>query len=428
MKHAKVKFLSTLFAVTVLLGACAQLPQPEAQNEVQKPEAQGAAGDVIPGQYIVALQKPGQTTGLGTQGVGALEPASVAASLGVQSIGTLGVINGFVAVGVDEAALSRLETDARVRYAEPDRIIKLDRVQNQGLLGQSLLGQSLPGQSLQIQTKRKVQKRPIWGLDRIDQRNLPLSRSYRYRATGRGVTAYVIDSGIRGGSEFGKRLGGGVSSIDDGNGYNDCYGHGTHVAGTLGGKTYGVAKGVELIAVRVFDCNGGSSNSALITGIDWVNFNHESPAVVNMSLESSPPSPAIDEAVAALVKEKVTVVVAAGNKGSDACGLSPARIPAVLTVGASNQKDNLWEDSNRGRCVDVFAPGDRIISAGLQGTLTLSGTSMATPHAAGVAALILEKNRGASPAGVIKTIVGRTTSGKFGNTSGAPDRLLYSGF
>ena len=381
--HDKIRFFSTFLCMAALLAACTQISPP------QEP-----TGEAIPGQYIVALQPK-----LGVQATGTLEPTRVAASLGVQNVQTLGVINGFVAANVDRAALSRLEADARVRYVEPDWVVKLS------------------GQ----------QSRPSWGLDRIDQRNLPLNRRYSYRATGRGVTAYVIDSGIRGGSEFGSRLVGGVTAIDDGRGYTDCYGHGTHVAGTLGGATYGVAKNVKLMAVRVFGCNGESSNSAVIGGIDWVNFNHVTPAVANLSLES-PPSRAIDEAVAALVADKVTVVVAAGNEGSDACDVSPARAPEVLTVGATDRRDDLWDGSNRGRCVDVFAPGKDVTSAGLRGSLTMTGTSMASPHAAGVAALILEKNRSASPARVMQLLEARATGGKLHNTAGAPNKLLYSGY
>lgn len=379
----KHSLMVVLLALALLLAACAR-SVPSTPSE--------ASAEMVPGRYIVALET-GHLQGA------SLSPARVADALGVQNVRTLGVIGGFVAENVDAAALARLRADPRVRYVEPDRVLRL----------------------------AGTQSRPAWGLDRLDERSLPLDRAYRYGATGQGVTAFVIDSGIRAGSEFGSRLAGGVSSVDDGRGYSDCYGHGTHVAGTLGGKTYGVAKNVRLLAVRVFGCRGESSTSAVVSGIDWVSANRRGPAVANLSLEG-PTSRAIDEAVRELVRSGVTVVVAAGNAGVDACTVSPARVPEALTVGASNDADELWTRSNRGRCVDLFAPGEEITSVGLGGPIMMSGTSMASPHAAGLAARILEKNRSATPAWVVSRIKSLTTSGKLGDTGGAPDRLLYSGY
>jgi len=366
-------------------------------------------GDTVPGQYIVALEPTPPDT-LGVQGETfqletlALRTTRVATALGVQHVGTLGVVGGFIAAGVDEDALARLEADPRVRYVEADRVVRLSG----------------------------TQRRPSWGLDRIDQRGLPLSSSYRYRADGSGVTAYVIDTGIRKGhSEFGDRLAGGVTAIKEGRGYNDCNGHGTHVAGTLGGKTYGVAKDVTLFAVRVFGCEGASSNATIIRGIDWVAQNAKKPAVANMSFESRG-SRALDEATRALVAEGVTVVVAAGNGSDDACATSPARVQNVLTVGASNRHDRLWGSTNYGPCVDLFAPGDDVTSAGLGSSLRMSGTSMAAPHVAGVAALVLERSRSATPSTVMSRVKARTTEGKLrrgaSNSSGSPNRLLFSDF
>ncbi len=376
----------------LLLSACSQ--DARAPTPYRHLAAPGAA---IPGQYIVVLAEP-----LRVQNDAGLEPARVAASLGVQNLRTLGVINGFLTAGVDDAALARLRADPRVRYVEQDRVVTLSGTQS----------------------------RPPWGLDRIGERSLPLDATYHYTATGSGVTAYVIDTGIRKQTEFGGRLVGGISAVDDGRGYDDCNGHGTHVAGTLGGKTYGVAKGVRLMAVRVFGCSGSSSNATIVSGIDWVSYNHQKPAVANLSFESRG-SRAVDEAVKALVADGVTTVVAAGNGAENACNVSPARVPEVLSVGASNREDRLWEETNYGSCVDLFAPGEDVTSAGFGGGLTMSGTSMAAPHVAGTAALFLERNRGASPSTVMSRIKAQTTTGKLkssSSSSGSPNRLLYSTF
>lgn len=352
----------------------------------------------IPGQYIVVLNEQAEDP---HQAALALTFAYGGSARHVYTT----ALKGF-SVTLPEAAALALSRDPRVSYVEEDAEISLVATQNNA----------------------------TWGLDRIDQRDLPRNGTYTFNFTGSGITAYIIDTGIRAThTDFGGRVnvGAGFTSINDGRGTSDCNGHGTHVAGTVGGATWGVAKSVTLVPVRVLNCNGSGTTSGVVAGIDYVTSHHQAgtPAVANMSLGGGASS-SIDTAVNNSINDGVTYVVAAGNSNANACNYSPARVPNAITVGSTTTSDARSSFSNFGTCVDIFAPGSGITSAWATtdtATNTISGTSMASPHVAGVAALVLQDNPGASVSTVTSAIINNATLNKVTNAgSGSPNRLLFS--
>ncbi|MEV4329477.1 S8 family peptidase [Streptomyces sp. NPDC049597] len=333
-----------------------------------------------------------------------------AADLGVTTEHTYrSVLTGFsTTMSMDRA--KEVAADPRVAYVEQNSIVRLN----------------------------ETQPNATWGIDRIDQRSLPLSKTYTYNTTASTVNAYIIDTGIRTShSEFGGRARVGTDTVGGGQNGQDCQGHGTHVAGTVGGRTYGVAKNVNLIAVRVLDCNGSGTTAGVIAGVDWVTANARKPAVANMSLGGSA-NTSLDNAVKKSIASGVSYSIAAGNGlpvlglPADACNYSPARVPEAITVGATDSADRRASFSNYGTCLDLFAPGVSITSAWKDNdtaTSTISGTSMAAPHTAGAAALYLSTHPTATPAQVRDALVANATGGKVQNAlTGSPNKLLYSLF
>lgn len=378
----------------VMFAACHDAPTSPRQLDPKAPALSRApSADAIPDQYIVVFNQS------------VADPAAAGRALAAQHDADVlytytSAIKGFAA-RMPAVAAAALASDPRVAYVEQDQIARAFTTQSSA----------------------------TWGIDRTDQRDLPLNGTYRYTGTGSGVRGYIIDTGIRTShTEFGGRATVGYDAIGDGRNGQDCNGHGTHVAGTVGGSTYGIAKSVSLIAVRVLNCEGSGTNSGVIAGVDWVSSNHVKPAVANMSLGGGA-STALDDAVKNSIVKGVTYAIAAGNDNADACNYSPARVGTAITVGATGSDDARASYSNWGTCLDLFGPGSSITSAWYTSDSdikTISGTSMATPHVAGVAALYLQRNTTASPALVAEIITDDATTGKVTSAgSGSPNRLLH---
>ncbi|MEO7795788.1 MAG: S8 family serine peptidase [Thermoanaerobaculia bacterium] len=408
--------ITTTHTASILLTASLALisVSPAGAGQVQR------SANPIAGKYIVVLRD------------GAVRPADadihdmrpslsdLGQSLANQNGGRVGrrfaaALDGF-AISADAATAGKWAADARVAYVEEDGWVEVAAAE--------------PAAS--------------WGLDRIDQHEGALDSLYSYYTEGAGVDLYVVDTGIRSThAEFQGRvdLGAAFSTVMDGLGTEDCNGHGTHVAGIAGGATFGVAKGVTLHPVRVLDCYGRGAVSDLVAGIDWITARYPKPrknqapqpkrAVVNMSLATDW-TQTLDEAVGRSIAAGISFVVAAGNRGGDACTMSPARVAGAITVGASGAGNARPTYSNYGPCVDLFAPGDSILSASIasdSATMVMAGTSMASPHVAGTVALLLSVNPWLTPADVSTLVTTAATADTLTDVgAGSPNRLLFSPF
>jgi aqualysin 1 len=388
------RHLHIVWGVLVALAAAGAHAQ-------SKPDHPFGPSKPIMGDYIVVFKD------------NVANPSAAAANLVAAGGGRLlhtytSAIKGFAAT-LPEAAVQALQNNPNVDYIEQDQTVSLSTTEGSA----------------------------TWGIDRIDQLSLPLSTTYNYDKTGAGVYAFIIDTGIRADhTEFTGRVLAGFNSVSDNNGTNDCNGHGTHVSGTVGGTTYGVAKDVKLIPVRVLNCRGSGSWSGVIAGIDFAANDSRRPAVANMSLGGGL-SASVNAAVAGASGKGVTMAVAAGNETADACGSSPASEPSAITVGATTSTDARASYSNFGTCVDIFAPGSAITSAwntSSTSTNTISGTSMATPHVTGVAALVTQANQvdvvapiGFGPADIAAIVISNAAANRISSPgTGSPNLFLYS--
>ena len=397
-RGSSMKRFVPLTVAALAFVACQDASGPTPSGGLGAPASISAAkGIPIPGDYIVTLRG------------NVADVAAVAQSISGLHKGELkhlykSALKGFSVRNISEAAATAIAGDPRVERVEAD----------------------------QVMTAIATQSPATWGIDRIDQHARPLDNSYTYANDGTNVTVYIIDTGINfTHNDFGGRATKGIDEVTVGGSAADCNGHGTHVSGTVGGTTYGVAKNVNLVAVRVLNCQGSGTTSGVVAGIDWVTANRVSPAAANMSLGGGF-SATLNQAVARAVAAGVTFAVAAGNSAANACNSSPSSEPSAITVGATDINDGFAYFSNFGSCVDINAPGVSITSdwySSNTATNTISGTSMASPHVAGAAALYLSANPSATPAQVSAALTGNATLGAVsGVPAGTVNLLLYTAF
>ncbi|OTM44934.1 S8 family peptidase [Acinetobacter pittii] len=381
------------FLLTIALSHLTYAAPATTNSVLGSSEAKG----IIKNQYIVILNKDVGSSNEFAQGIAKQHGGRVLQTYDA-------VLKGFAIYLPDVAGTAFVEAmkkNPKVVSVENDTIMKIDAT---------------------------TQSNPDWGLDRIDQKNLPLDSAYSYSQTGSGTTAYIVDTGILSThQQFSGRVLSGYTAISDGNGTSDCHGHGTHVAGTVGGSTYGVAKNVSLVPIRILGCDGSGASSNVIAGLDWILKNGKKPAVVNMSLGGEA-NASLDSAVENLFNNGYVMVVAAGNSNTDACSTSPARVSKAITVAATDSTDTRASYSNYGSCVDIFAPGSQINSSWIgsnTATKVLNGTSMATPHVVGVVAEMLQSMPTTTPQTISTNLLNQASSNVVKNPSGSPNRLLY---
>ncbi|MBW5482107.1 S8 family peptidase [Streptomyces bambusae] len=401
MRHTRRRLagISATAVVALALGAAAALPAAAAGGSAAEGRIENAgASGTIAGSYIVILHDSAARSTLASG-------KSVAEKHGAKIDRVYSAaLNGY-SIEASEAQAKKIAADPAVKSVVQNRTFTVDATQPNP---------------------------PSWGLDRVDQRNLPLNQSYTYPdKAGEGVTAYIIDTGVRiSHQDFGTRASYGYDAIDNDNTAQDGHGHGTHVAGTVGGNAYGVAKKAKIVGVRVLNNQGSGTTAQVVAGIDWVTQNAVKPAVANMSLGGGADS-ALDTAVRNSIASGITYGVAAGNESTDASTKSPARVAEAITVGATTSSDARASYSNYGSILDIFAPGSSITSSwgtGDTATNTISGTSMATPHVVGAAAVHLSQNPTQTPAQVASALVNAATPNVVTSPgTGSPNRLLYVG-